>query len=348
VYSKIFLNGSFTQAQVLHVKELVINIEKTQWSRYIQNRPDIVLAFPHPFTLALEVWPNVAAPQLDLTEQEREFLLQVKTGVYAERAFSEALQVQQGTREPLVFFRGEDALPSIFINFRIKNKEELAKVIPLPKGFHLSPIHLRSCGPQNYYLSLNVYLAGGLIGGFRAEWNVFVSTEKQPNTVRFMIVDIATSEGSFDPVQLFTPPADLFTYEVDEEGLLKIQIEKVKGTNTFSATLPFPDPNICSNDPDCTKGQSNNGVFCDKTSSSFFSANDEIHYTNGLYDLARSDARQFKSSVVVVDESQITLDEQTQWSEFLELDSAILFQQPLEFILSPMYNLGEINICEVP
>ena len=68
--------------------------------------------------------------------------------------------------------------------------------------------------------------------GIRAEWTTYVLKDGDPKP-RVMMLETQTSEGSLDPVDLFSDPADIFEYRRADDTIIT---EIVSGPSSFSAS----------------------------------------------------------------------------------------------------------------
>ena len=103
----------------------------------------------------------------------------------------------------------------------------------MPAGFSLTPIEPYEGLGSRYFLSLNVYLAGGLAPGLRAEWSTYVRKDGD-SAIFFMIVEAETSGYSIDSLNPFNPitlPADVFGYKLDD-SVLKIRGKSYRASNS--------------------------------------------------------------------------------------------------------------------
>lgn len=342
VYSKIFSTSSLFKATLLeHHAFRQTAVESTPWSRFLSTSPVSVATFQEEVSLGEKVWVN-AASVIDPAQQA--YLSATITQAFAGKTMIEALDIFSGLREPTAGFTVENAdVPAYFVNFHVPNNKlaDLATAIDLPSGFTLSPVRTLENGPKDYVISLNVYSASGVAPGYRAEWSTYVNAPGS-DVPSFIVIDVATSTPSLDPVRLLTPAAEVFTLEFDQgSGILTTVIQS--GPNLFSAALPA---NL-----DCPRKRrrgrkEEDATYCQAISDEFLAANDLIYWSNGIADRAFYDGNQFRDLVKVLKLDEVTINDGTVWSSFWDyVTEVFLFRNEQDFVLSPWYNLEEVALC---
>lgn len=128
---------------------------------------------------------------------------------------------------------------SVFFRWRFKDEAALAafEENELPDGYRIAPTRFfETDAPEGeYFFLLNLYNAGGgsIVGGARAEWDVYVYSPDggpDPNPSerpRFFVVDALAEQVSFDPVNLVTPAEPLSHAIVD--GVVTSSVAKFDG-----------------------------------------------------------------------------------------------------------------------
>jgi len=330
VADKAAYNGTLTQARMSSVRARDLEmVDETRWARFVSPKPRHVLLFNAPIELTVSPWANLNDPTLALDPAHRAMLQGVKASAFGGLSQYHASQVFAGLKEPLFAFTIEDERPAYFINFRVppNRVQALSEALALPEGFDLAPIQTLAHGRPEFMISLNVYQASGIAAGIRAEWSVYVTPVDDPYEQYFMVIDVASSGPSLDVVNLFTPPAQQLSLEVDAEGMAHTQI--INGNSSFSATFPVSEPSACDQPLD----------------QSWVRANDRIYWRNGVYDRGFYNGSLLGARVGVVDGADVQIDDGTPWAQFVDPEplEVFYFHGKKELRVSPWYNLEELS-----
>lgn len=236
-------------------------------------------------------------------------------------------------QEPLVNVVARDML---YFNWEIPsaNVPRLEAALQLAdRGFRIAPIEIVRGEAPRPYLSLNFYattIAGVLT--YRTEWSTYVKDRNDVGSERqyLMVVDVDSSAPSLNPVDLFTPPA-VMDYRV-QDGRLVADIKRTAGAGAVSDKfymdfgLPAPDaPVVRLHEP-------------------WVLANDRIYWRNGVYDLVSYNGSLLAADVVEVDPKSLVIRDHTAWARFVDATptQVLVFRKPLQFVLHPWFNAGEL------
>ena len=215
----------------------------------------------------------------------------------------------------------------------------------LPAGFRLAPTRfLESDAPEGeYFFALNLYNAGGgsIVGGTRAEWDVFVHGPDgaDPNAgerPRFMVVDVLSEEVSADSVNLLTSAEPLSHDLVD--GLVVSRVGRFDDgvvVPVFESTFPAPDP-----------AEAEVARFTREMAI----GNDYIYWGHGVSDRVLYDATTFNHDAYFVDVDRLTFTDFSRWAEYLapEVKDAVYYENTLRYVASPMANLDSDHLDITP
>jgi hypothetical protein len=243
--------------------------------------------------------------------------------------------------------------PAYLMNFRIlpEKRNEFAMAF-LPQDLFLAPIQVRSQGPTETILTLNVYEVDLFdTRATRAEWSDFVAKDDdEENGPRFLVVEAVSSEPSFDPVNLLTPPAVSFHHTVDtDSGDITTMYQLVSGMS-FTTTFAGPKGNCNKSSPKRGGGRPVISANCDIPTQEFITTNDEIYCGNGVYDNTLHTANLWELPLSIIDPKKDTIMvdiSATQWAEFVdpEVSELLVLTEPFSFFLQPTFNLEEIAVC---
>lgn len=216
----------------------------------------------------------------------------------------------------------------------------------LPDGFRLAPTRfLESDDPDGeYFLALNLYNGGGgmIVGGARAEWDVFVHGPDgaDPNAgerPRFFVVEALAEEVSADAGNLLTPAEPLSHQLID--GVVVSSVERFDDDGTavpvFESTFPVPDPDV-------------NEVA--RFTREMAIGNDYIYWAHGVSDRVLYNATTFNHDAYFVDIDQLEYTDVSRWSQYLkpEAKDAVYYVNTLEYVASPMANLDSDHLDIAP
>ncbi|MGI9592156.1 MAG: hypothetical protein ACR2P8_12360 [Myxococcota bacterium] len=297
---------------------------KTRWAAFVERKPRWVILFDQRIDTVIQPWVNVTDPSVPLDPDFRDELIATKATFFSANELQRASEIAVQMAEPLTDFFVKEDPPSIYLNFLIEpdQREALEAAIPLPEGFELAPLRTLRWARKRYLLSLNIYETVGIASGLRAEWSVYVTREGDP-APRYMIVEAQSSTPSLDPVDLFTTPADVFEYTL-EDGVLSVDVQ-APGTS-FQATIPLPEkPRRRA------------------TALEWAEANNLIYWRNGVADKIYYNGLVYDTKMARVPKRTVTISDDTKWAPFIRLAEVLVFENPLEFIASPWNNLNQLQ-----
>jgi len=229
---------------------------------------------------------------------------------------------------------------SVYIRWEFKDDAAIAafEENELPAGFRLAPTRfIESDDPEGeIFFALNLYNAAGgsIVGGARAEWDVFVHPPEgaDPNAgvrPRFMVVDLLAEEVSADAGNLLTPAEplshDLVNGTVVSAGA-RFDADGVE-VPVFELSFPVPDPAVA----DVARFTREMAI-----------GNDYIYWDHGVLDRVLYNATTFNHDAYLVDVEQLSFTTETdRWSQYLapEIKDAVYYVNNLHYVASPMANL---------
>ena len=236
---------------------------------------------------------------------------------------------------------------SVYIRWEFRDQAaiEAFEANELPAGFKLAPTRFLESDPPEggYFLALNLYNGGGgmIVGGARAEWDVFVHPPAgaDPNAgtrPRFMVVDVAAEEVSANAGDLLTPAEPVSHRIVD--GVVTSSVRRIDGDSevpVFESTFPVPDP-------------AKNEVA--RFTREMAIGNDYIYWAHGVSDRVLYNATTFNHDAFLVDPSQITFTDNSPWAQYLKptVTDAAYYVNSLEYVASPMANLDSEHLDITP
>ncbi len=236
---------------------------------------------------------------------------------------------------------------SVYIRWEFRDQAaiEAFEANELPAGFRLAPTRFLESDPPEggYFLALNLYNGGGgmIVGGARAEWDVFVhppaGADPDAGTrPRFMVVDVAAEEVSANAGDLLTPAEPVSHQIVD--GVVTSSVRRIDGDQevpVFESSFPVPDParhEIARFTREMAIG------------------NDYIYWAHGVSDRVLYNATTFNHDAYLVDPSQITFTDSSPWAQYLKptVTDAAYYVNSLEYVASPMANLDSDHLDITP
>ena len=228
---------------------------------------------------------------------------------------------------------------SVYIRWEFKDEASIAEFEQneLPAGFRLAPTRfIESDDPAGeYFFALNLYNAAGgsIVGGARAEWDVFVHGPDgaDPNAgerPRFMVVDVLAEEVSADSASLLTT-AEPLTHELIDGVVVSAGARydaDGEPVPVFESSFAVPDP-----------AQADVARFTREMAI----GNDYIYWAHGVSDRVFYNATTFNHDAYLVDIDQLSFVDETRWSQYLapEVKDAVYYVNNLEYVASPMANL---------
>lgn len=225
---------------------------------------------------------------------------------------------------------------SVYIRWEFRDMDAVRafEANELPAGFRIAPTRFLESDPPEggYFLALNLYNGGGgmIVGGARAEWDVFVHGPDgaDPNAgerPRFMVVEVAAEEVSANSGDLLTPAEPVSHQLID--GVVVSSVRRIGGTEPlFESTFPAPDPATSE---------------VARFTREMAIGNDYIYWAHGVSDRVLYNATTFNHDAYFVDPSQISVTHNTRWTQYLEpeVSDAVYYVNTLEYVASPMANL---------
>ncbi len=248
----------------------------------------------------------------------------VKRFVDSQLYLREAIYIVLGWSRPFVKFKVEASPPSLYFNFALTPEwaERLERELDLPH-----PLAKVRCieGEEPFHaLTLNAYRVSGLANGIRAEWSVYVR-EPETGLTRYLIVEACADRGSMDPMVIISR-ACAITHERTDEGLAT-DITAADG-GRFQSLCRTPDAG-----PAVT------------VAAEWIEANDRIYWRNGVCDRTFYDGGLANPRARLLDVGQIEIQDETRWGRMVDPvpRHAILFEEAIEFAMSPWWNVDEIG-----
>jgi hypothetical protein len=239
----------------------------------------------------------------------------------------DAFAIILGKSQPRVPFTVKGDPPTTYYNFRIKPEklEEFKAHINLPEGFPLTPMSCIQDETPDYLLTLNVYHVSGIATGVRAEWSTYITDYR--GISRYMVVEARTSKASFDAVEIPNKAS---------------QVEHDKHNGILTSIVASADQKTLRIDSDLNALDDSHYV---RIAGEWVEANDFIYWRNGVCDRVFYEAGMANSRVKNVPAESVSIDDQTQWAQFVESTPkhTLVFEAPMEFVLVPWRNLEPIE-----
>jgi hypothetical protein len=275
---------------------------------------------------------GVAAPGPTFPFQDRwrfATLIALKQYQYACLAVFEATAIALGMSRPLVSFKVLADPPSIFINWEIlpEQRQEFLRLLDLPEWLEMRPIHIvEGEEERRYFLSLNIYeVAGlsGLLSGYRAEWSIFVGKKNGEGPASFLVVEARHSMFSQDSVNGYVR-GTVLEHSRNSSDHTIISFVHFGTNTTFRSVI--------------ATGPAAKEVYVARE---FIAANDLIYWKNGVADRSFYDGSLVNSKLWSIDPAHVAVEDNTYFAQFRKADpsSVLVFQQGLNLVLSPWYNL---------
>lgn len=290
--------------------------------------------------VVVTVPPTPLAPTHDELVESRNLFKKLFVGMeahdYAEDVFNPG---NRAWFDFLVKSELDDTPPSpgsVYIRWEFRDQAavEEFEANELPAGFRIAPTRFLESDPPEggYFLALNLYNGGGgmIVGGARAEWDVFVHGPDgaDPNAgvrPRFMVVEVAAEEVSANSGDLLTPAEPLSHELID--GVVTSSVRRLGATEpAFESTFPVPDPATSE---------------VARFTREMAIGNDYIYWAHGVSDRVFYNATTFNHDAYFVDPAQIEFTHNTRWTQYLkpEVSDAVYYVNTLEYVASPMANL---------
>ncbi|MCX5868432.1 MAG: hypothetical protein NT009_13320 [Proteobacteria bacterium] len=251
----------------------------------------------------------------------------VKRLLYSMLSFREGILVLLGRAKPYVRFTVEDAPPSVYYNFRVRpdRRDGLERHLDLPPGFSLAKMRFLEQDPEAaYYISLNVYRVSGITNALRAEWSVFVkNAAEDPPVTRYLVAEAQSSEITMDPVNIFVRARRVEQALLDNR--LETRVESFQRTY-FHAIGPMPE---------------RSSLPTALVTREWLKSNDLIYWPNGIGDRVYYNGGLAGTEMLCLPPESFRIEDTTAWHEFIlpVPDHVLVFQNPLEFVISPWWNV---------
>lgn len=237
---------------------------------------------------------------------------------------------------------------SVFFRWRFRDDAALAafEANELPAGYRIAPTRFfETDAPEGEkFFLLNLYNAGGgsIVGGARAEWDVYVYSPDggpDPNPgerPRFFVVDALAEQVSFDPVNLVTPAEPLSHAIVD--GVVTSDVGRFDGESTvpvWSSSFPQPDPTV-------------NEVA--RFTREMAIGNDYIYWGYGAADRVLYNGTTYNHDAFFIDPADVAFVDNSRWAQYLdpELVDVVYYDNSLEYVVSPLTNLESDQLDITP
>jgi hypothetical protein len=331
-------NGGLTDASLISVNPNKVELSNSSpWAAFVKGKPSNVLLFQRPLELAFTPYFNLNDPSLGLDPAYTGALQVFENFTFGAYSYGHAFLVLMGLEESLLPFNVlNDNVPSIFINFVVppQNVAAFEAALELPTGFKLARSKMTADQPMQHLLTLNIYQTLDVLTGapvFRAEWSTYVHDLNDSTSDRsfLMVIDVDSSGASLNPVDLFTPPAPIFNFDL-QGGRLSADIWRVEDNAVapkFSVAFDMPAakaPSVSLEDK-------------------WVLENDRVYWRNGVYDELLYNGLLLDADVADVDPRSVTVFDNTPWSQYVNAapNQVLVFRNPLEFVLRPWKNVEE-------
>lgn len=253
-------------------------------------------------------------------------LQRVKAFLYYGLTIENANGVAAGTAEPFVYEQvTPGSLPASYYHFPVKDDQLSAFIhaVGLPPSIELVPVSIVKGTPPRFYITVTVYEAAGERSGLRAEWTSYVRGpgDARPRT---LMLDVATSEASLNPVTLQSPPAEVFEYRRTNQTLAT---RIVSGSSAFSASVIIP-------------AHPTRGLVLDRH---WGAAGDMVYWRNGVADAQNFNGLIANRRVIGIPPAAVTVSNQTPWAAFADVqpEFVLLYDQRIDVSLRPWVNADD-------
>ncbi len=266
---------------------------------------------------------------MPLTPLQRRLRQLVKRFIYSQLYLREAVYIILGWSRPFVRFKVEATPPSIYFNFALTPEavERLEAELALPHP--LAPIRCLEGEEPFHCLTLNVYRVSGLVNGIRAEWSLYIQ-EPSTGKTRYLVVEARADSGSMDPVAIVTRAGEA-SHELSDSGLTS-EIVAADGARFVSR---------------CHKPEGGQPA---RVAPEWVEANDRIYWLNGICDRTFYDAGLAQPRARQLELAQVEIDDRTRFRGWVEPTPrhVIVFEDAIEFAMSPWWNVDELGGPEQP
>jgi len=305
--------------------------------------PDqVVVALP---TFAVDATPDEL---IEIRHRAKKFFIGMEASAYAGRVPSSAAPWFDlvGTSEA----DGTDPPTPASVFFRWRFKDDAAirafEDNELPEGYRLAPTRFFDTdAPEGeYFFLLNLYNAGGgsIVGGARAEWDVYVYSPEggpDPNPgerPRFFVVDALAEQVSFDPVNLVTPAEPLSHAIIDGQVTSTVATFDGEATRSvWQSSFPQPDPAV-------------NDVA--RFTREMAIGNDYIYWGYGAADRVLYNGTTYNYDAFFIDPDDVAYVDNSRWADYLDpaLVDVVYYDNSLEYVVSPLVNLASDQLDITP
>lgn len=248
----------------------------------------------------------------------------IKRYIYAQLAIYSGLKIAFGQEDPYIRFTVEKYPPSTYWVYKIKESvlKGLEPLLGIPEGLNITPIQCLESDEPEHLLVLNAYRVSGLANGIRAEWSTFV--QGHDHIPRYMILDSGASQLSMDPIHIFTRSTSV-VHELSDETLVTSYGTEEK---SFQSTLTIPRdmPYV-------------------KAAAKWITANDNIYWTNGIYDRTYYNAGLADANQIKIDSQNASINLGNYWAKFVEPEPLhiLVLNNAIEFVISPWKNVQDVE-----
>lgn len=329
VLDRVYYNGTLIDAAFRSIDPSLVKIstQEEALSFVKSTKPAMVHYCKETIELSVMPWNNLSEDSLILPPELKKQLQSVKAQAFAGQFRVSGVNIMQGLEESMANFRVELAPAAYFANFVIPDdKIQMLEEEVLPKGFKLAKMSMIRGGEERYMMTLNVYAASGLAPGLRAEWSVYVTREGYSKQKFFMIIDIAADGKSLDPVNLWTEPAEHFTYDVSPSGYANNNY--VEAGKSFSLAFQIPPEE----------------EFVYNLNTKWVQANDEVYWSNGIYDRLFYNGEVLDTFIALAPTDSIGISNNTPMAKYIETKpfEVVIFKEKQDYQIRAWYNVEEI------
>lgn len=328
VVDRGFYNSTLIDArpQSLAGSEVKI-VNRTKWAHFTPEDPIHMFYYPQVVEFALMPWSNLNDSSLALEPGQRESLKAAKSQIYSKLLKNVGVQIQEGLAESMASFVVDKKPYAYWLNFKISSDKihELERKI-IPPGLQLTKMNMLEGEPAEYMLSVNVYQASGLAQGLRVEYSVYVSEIDDPEMAYFLVVDVESDQESLDPVDLFTQPAEYFTYTQRPDRFIETSVRDAGAFLNINFPLPVEKQ------------------FNRRLNSKWVQANDKVYWLNGIYDRLLYNGGVLDAAIAKVNLKDLSFVNNTPWAHFVEAQpiELLVFAEKQDYQIQAWFNMEEI------
>jgi hypothetical protein len=325
VNDRVFHDSSSHSAPLISVDLGDVRLtDDTEWAPFVDPTPGHVLAYLDKIRFVISPWWNVTETDGHVDPGTLASLGELKRSLYSGLASATAFGVLFGTGEPLVRSTVESSPPAVHYHWLIPDDrlDAFRTAVGLPPGLDLAAVRLQQDdATAAHWLSLDVHRQSGDGAGMRADWTTYVS---DGTGIRTLVLESHSSEGSLDPVDLFTQPSPV------AHSLNSGTVDTAVGTapSGFSATFAVPPAASQS-----TVAPSRQWV----------ASGDLRYWRNGVADRTAYDSTVLDDRTSI-DPATASVTYGGQWSTFLAdgPDRIWLDRSGVDVVVDPWWNLNRL------